>query len=39
MILVCVRMDEFIGRIRCWKRCLDLMVSHSKMEVCNDLVS
>ena len=29
-------MDEFIGKIRCWKRCLDLMFIHSKMEVCND---
>ena len=29
-------MVEFIGWMKCWKRCLDLMVSHSKMEVCND---
>ena len=31
-------MVEFIGWMNCWKGCLDLMVSHLKMEVCNDLV-
>ena len=31
-------MVEFIEWKRCWKGCLDLMVSHTKMKVCNDLV-